>query len=420
MPLFHYKALDSSGNVCNGELEAPDRSDALRQLSKQGYKPIKVHSNTSEGSSSTGGKSPSKPKTTQAEPLGAEGIKLKQSEIILFTEELSDMIASGLQLEPALKVLESRSDKGHIKEVASRLRALVRDGMPFHQALRRVSPSFGSLYCSLTAAGEASGSLDKILKRQAEHLVTVQGIRSQVIGALIYPTFIILVVFGIVLFVLFYLLPQLVSLMKNMPGAKVPPMAQFLMGFSTFLSSYWMWIGGIILILVFAFKIWKDNETNKPLWDKTKLELPFVGPLLSANFHVIFMETLSNLIGNGLPLVRSLELSRDTTDNIYAQEKIEEIIDKVGDGRSLSGALLKSEIFPPVLVDMVVVGEQTGKLDNALANAARRSDKQLKNTISRLMALITPLILIILAIVIGSVLFLIFSLIGDTINGIRR
>lgn len=433
MAVFQYKALGTGGRVETGELTASDKSDVFRQLEKKGLKPIRVSEkegekkgeNSTSASSKNGGtkaKPSSRPAVRQkdADFVSGKSVPLKRTEIILFTEELSDMLGSGLQLEPALRVLEERSDKGNIMVAAAELRSLVRDGTSFNVALRRVSPAFGSLYCSLAAAGEASGSLDKILKRQAEHMVAVENIRSQVTGALIYPAFVIFMVILVCLFVLFFLLPQLVDLMKKMPGAKVPKLATVLMGFTDFLKVSWLWLIGGCVAAFFAFKVWKENEKNKPIWDETVFKFPLLGSLMAANFYVLFMETLANLISNGLPLDRSLELARDATDNSYAKAKVDKVIEQVGDGRSLSQSLLKTQLFPPVIVDMVVVGEQTGRLDDALANAAKRSDKQLKMTISRLMAMMMPAILVILAVVIVSVLFLIFSLIGETINNIRR
>lgn len=433
MSVFQYKALGSSGSVETGELTASDKSDVFRQLEKKGLKPIRVsekesekkEKNSTSSSSKNGGTKAKSSSLSVVRPKDADfvsgkAVPLKRTEIILFTEELSDMLGSGLQLEPALRVLEERSDKGNIMVAAAELRSLVRDGTSFNVALRRVSPAFGSLYCSLAAAGEASGSLDKILKRQAEHMVAVENIRSQVTGALIYPAFVIFMVILVCLFVLFFLLPQLVDLMKKMPGAKVPKLATVLMGFTDFLKVSWLWLIGGGVAAFFAFKVWRENEKNKPIWDEAIFKFPLLGSLMAANFYVLFMETLANLISNGLPLDRSLELARDATDNSYAKAKVDKVIEQVGDGRSLSQSLLKTQLFPPVIVDMVVVGEQTGRLDDALANAAKRSDKQLKMTISRMMAMMMPAILVVLAVVIVSVLFLIFSLIGETINNIRR
>lgn len=422
MATFQYKALESGGAVKTGELEASDRRDAFRQLEKKGWKPVRVTEIQGKADKPASRRSTPHSGSSSASQESATGqeLKLKKAEIILFTEELSDMLSSGLQLEPALKVLEDRSDKGSIKLVATELRSLVRDGTSFNVALRRVSPSFGSLYCSLALAGEASGSLDRILKRQAEHMVTIQNIRSQVTGALVYPAFIIVVVIAVSLFVLFVLLPQLVDLMKSMPGGKIPGLALFLMGLSDFLRASWLWILGGLAALGLGFKIWKENEVNKPVWDEYKFKIPLIGKLLAANFYVLFMETLANLISNGLPLVRALELARDATDNLFAKAGVTSIISQVGDGRSLSLALFRSKLFPPVIVDMVVVGEQTGRLDESLANAARRADKELKGTINRLLSILTPAILVVLALVIVSVLTLIFSLIGSTINNIRH
>jgi type II secretory pathway component PulF len=213
MPLFAYKAL-RDGAVTNGEIEANDRREALRKLDLQGLQPVKVtdtgagtdrkqETAPTAGAKAGGGRSPVAEKEIPEGP-----IKLKRSDVVLFTEELSDMLAAGLQLEPALRAMESRQELGNLKVVSIKLRQIVRDGNSFSNALNRVSPSFGPLYCSLAAAGEASGALDTILKRQAHYLKTLQELQGRVTLALIYPAF--LMFSGIMVAIIFVtkLIPQ--------------------------------------------------------------------------------------------------------------------------------------------------------------------------------------------------------------------
>lgn len=189
MPHFSYKALATNGTVATGEVEASDRSEALRALDKRGLQPVTVK----ESARTPSKKEIAKPKPKEAVgekvEVSADGtIKLKRAEVILFTEELSDMIGAGLQLEPALKSMEMRQELGSLKEVSRRIREIVRDGVNFSVALKKVSPSFGPLYCSLAAAGEASGALDTILKRQAYYLKTLAELQTKIILAMIYPS----------------------------------------------------------------------------------------------------------------------------------------------------------------------------------------------------------------------------------------
>nr|WP_226894901.1 type II secretion system F family protein [Luteolibacter marinus] len=336
----------------------------------------------------------------------------------MFTEELSDMLAAGLQLEPALKSMEGRQELGGLKDVAVRIRQLVRDGMNFSTALKRVSPSFGPLYCSLAAAGEASGALDTILKRQAHYLKTLADLQSRLILAMIYPAFLVVAGLGVSIVFVTTLIPQLTTLIESTPGGSLPGPIKLMVAATDFIKAYWY----VILILVVAaalfFKAWKDNPENRLTWDKFKLTAPLMGPVVSSRFYVQFLETMANLAGNGLPLLRALELSRDATQNLALRGELNTVIDQVGDGRAFSKALIRTGAFPALLIDMVSVGEQTGKLDVALRRAAERYDKELDKSLSRIMALIMPTILIIMASLIGTMAYLMITAIFQTIKNL--
>lgn len=427
MPLFAYKAL-RGGAVTNGEIEANDRREALRKLDQQGLQPVKVtdtgagtdrkpEAARAAGAKASGERSPSV--ASVAEKNIPEGpIKLKRSDVVLFTEELSDMLAAGLQLEPALRAMEGRQELGNLKIVSVKLRQIVRDGNSFSNALNRVSPSFGPLYCSLAAAGEASGALDTILQRQAHYLKTLQELQGRVTLALIYPAF--LMFSGIMVSIIFVtkLIPQLTSLLESTPGAEMPVGAKILMVLSGFFSKWWPVLVLLVVATVVLFKAWKDAESNKPAWDRIKLRLPLFGQVVERRFFVQFLETMANLVGNGLPLLRALQLTKDATPNIHLRAHLEEMIEMVGDGRSLSKSMVRAKIFPSLLIDMVAVGEQTGKIDQALQRAAIRYDKELNNSLQRIMALIMPAVLIIMALLIGTMAYLMITAIFQTINSL--
>lgn len=432
MATFSYKALSAAGELQQGNIEAQDRNEAMRTLERRGLRPVKLVLQ-GEGKSdnaqpakaadkASGNKDKAKPKENlSSKDVEAGGVvKLKKSEIILFTEELSEMLGAGLQLEPALKVMESRSDEGPVKVLSQRLRVLVRDGVSFNVAIKRVAPCFGGLYISLVAAGEASGSLHSILKRQAEHMNQLLNLQNQVITAMIYPIIVLSAVILFAIFFMVFLFPKLVDQLKSMPGGKVPVSVNIIMGLSNFIVGWWPLMLVVLFALIFAFKWWKDQPQNKPVWDEYKFRIIGVGPMLMANFHVQFLETLSNLVGNGLPLLRALDLTRDATQNLFARARLCEVIALVGDGRSLSRTLANSGVFPPAIIDMITVGEQTGRLDESLRNAAGRADKQLANKIMRLQALMMPIVLIFLALMVGTLVYLMFNLMYQSINSMQR
>ena len=422
MPVFSYKALSTNGSVATGEVEATDRPEALRTLDKRGLRPVNVKESAKTAPANKKEAAPlrQKEKVAGKEKISTSGeLKLKRAEVILFTEELSDMLGAGLQLEPALKSMENRQELGSLKEVSQRIRHIVRDGVNFSAALKKVSPSFGPLYCSLAAAGEASGALDTILKRQAHYLKTLAELQSRLILALIYPAFLILVGLAVAVVFVTTLIPQLTELIKSTPGGKIPWAINLMMVFADFIKAWWI---VIILSLVGAFlffKAWKDNEANKPKWDEIKLNMPLIGAVISSRFYVQFLETMANLVSNGLPLLRALELSRDATQNISLRSRLNGVIAQVGDGRAFSKAMIRSESFPPLLIDIIAVGEQTGKIDQSLRRAAERYDKELDNDLKRVMALIMPSVLIMMALLIGSFAYLMITAIFQTISNMK-
>jgi general secretion pathway protein F len=431
MPVFSYKALAANGSVTTGEIDATDRPEALRLLDKKGLQPVNLRESAAAAPAVS--KAKGKKAKEEAPPLRQPAakkdeeekipdgpVKLKRQEVILFTEELSDMLGAGLQLEPALKSMEGRQELGNLKAVSFKIRQIVRDGVNFSVALKKASPSFGPLYCSLAAAGEASGALDDILKRQAHYLKTLAELQARLILAMIYPAFLILAGIGVSIVFVTILIPQLTELIESTPGGKIPIGAVILIGASEFLKKWWLAMVIGMIAVGFFFKAWKDNEANKPAWDRIKLRLPLVGPVISSRFYVQFLETMANLVGNGLPLHRALELSRDATQNRSLRGYLNTVIDQVGDGRSFSKSMIRSGAFPPLLIDMIAVGEQTGKIDLSLRRAAERYDKELDKDLQRIMALIMPVVLIIMAGLIGTMAYLMINAIFSTISGMSK
>lgn len=419
MPQFSYKALSANGAVSTGEIEASDRSEALRVLDKRGLQPINVSESAHQPARKSTNPAKKDRKIENVTVADDGALKLKRAEVILFTEELSDMLSAGLQLEPALKSMESRQELGSLKEVSRRIREIVRDGVNFSVALKKVSPSFGPLYCSLAAAGEASGALDTILKRQAYYLKTLAELQSKIFLALIYPSFLVLMGIAVGIVFVTVLIPKLSELIKNTPGGKLPWAINMMMYTSDFIKSWWLVILLVLIGGALFFKAWKENEDNKPTWDRMKLNLPLVGAVIASRFYVQFLETMANLVSNGLPLLRALELSRDATQNIAIRRKLDDVIAQVGDGRAFSKAMIRAESFPPLLVDMIAVGEQTGKIDLSLRRAAERYDKELNKDIQRIMALIMPSVLIFMALLIGTFAYLMITAIFQTITNLR-
>jgi general secretion pathway protein F len=412
MGTFSYQALDRGGKKTHGELEARSRSDVFRRLEEQGLQAVSI-----EQKEVSVKLLPETKTKKKVEPLGGD-VLLNRAQIILFTEELSDLLQAGLQLEPALAAMERRSELGGLKQVVTTLREKVKEGISFSTALKSVSTSFGELYCNLVSAGEISGSLPSILMRQATYLKTLDELRNRVIQSLIYPCFIIAA--GIVLMVVFMtqLVPQLTRLLKE-TGKKMPFLTQLLIDLSDFVGQYGFFIIAFLLILGMAIWWYLQKPEGQLWWHEKQLRMPLIGGVVSARYYAQFSQTLANLVGNGIPLLNALKLMQPATPNLFFRRLLLKVVDVVAEGGSFSRALRGVGHFPPLFIDMVSVGEQTGDIAAAMEKVALRYDRDLTIKIQRLTALIQPTIIVIMALIVGLVAYAMISGIFQTISGLK-
>lgn len=416
MALFQYSAEGPTGTV-SGQLMAADRAEAFAVLGRQRLQPFRLVQEEPAAPTQAQAAQKKNLSSTESQTARHGAVRLKLSQVVLFAEEISDLLGAGIRLEPALATMERRRELSGIKTLAATLRAHLREGMSFARALTVASPSFGSLFCALAAAGEASGMLPQILKRQAAYLRTLQTLRSKVLFALIYPSFLLAAAIAVTLLFIVYLIPKL-TLMLDATGGSLPLGAQVVMHLSDFLKATWwlLALGGFTLWL--AFRAWRALPSSAVPWSRFRLRVPFMGPMLRERFHVQFLETLSNLSSSGLPMIHALQLTQQATDNAFLQRELGSVIAHVREGVSLSRALERSGHFPPLLLDMVNVGEQTGDLPTALARAAERYDRELTKRIEKLTALVQPAIVCLMAGLVGVMAYLMVTTIFQTISGL--
>jgi len=416
MPLFTYSAQGPAGLI-TGELAASDRSEAFALLGKRKIQPIKLEA-ASESKTTTQTLAKGKATASAAETINGP-IKLKLPKVVLFIEELADLVGAGIQLEPALATMERRRELSGIKTLATVLRGKVRDGMAFSKAVAATSPSFGNLFCALVSAGEASGSLSTILKRQAQYMRSLQALRSKVLSALLYPAFLIVAAVAVTMLFVVYLIPKLTEMLDS-TGGSLPFAAQIILKVSdTFKATWWMiLIGGIAAFIL--GRSWIARPESAVPWSRFKLRLPLFGNIFRARFYVQFLETMANLLGNGLTMVQAMQLTQQAIDNPFLRQEFESVMRNVGEGVALSRSLDRSGQFPPLLIDMVNVGEQTGDMPAALERAAERFDRELTKKIETLAALIQPLIVCLMAAMVGLMAYLMMTTIFQTISSINK
>ncbi len=404
MPPFHYEAATYDGQKTSGTLEAVDRRDALLQLDRMDLQPITLTQKGGVGRSDT------------SMDLGVPRLNSKQ--IIIFTEDLCDLLESGLQLDPAVAVLEKRQSSSSIRSVAGRIRKQLREGHNFSNALAQATPSFSQLYCSIAEAGETGGILPRILRQHVVFLNALAELRAKAIQALIYPAFILLAGGLVMILFVTQLVPQLEQLFSQ-TGNAPPVLTQMLMATSSFVLHYWWLLLGAVFVGMVAVKLGIQSESGKLWWGRTQQAMPGVGPILRAHFLAQFSKTLGSLLANGIPLLAALKLIRNGIANPYYGAALDRGIRDVGDGASLSMALQKSEAFPPLFLDLVTVGEQTGQLARSLEKASNRFEKEMDVKIRQLIGMIGPAVIIVLAFVVGVVTYSVITSIFEAVQGVR-
>ncbi len=405
MASFSYIALDSAGKTVKGRLDVGSRGEAYRSLEKRHLTPVQVRAGDET-------------LTSPAKARSRGTIHLGRGALIQFTEELADLLDAGVQLQQALSIMAERQQHVGVKKVSARLRELLRDGETFSQALADASPSFDDLYCNLVAAGEASGSLTKILKRLASSLTILSELQKRVIQAMIYPAFLILACVGLIIVFMTVLMPQLTALLES-TNQKLPAATQALVDLSQGFVNHWWRIG---LGLAGAIVLWMGIlciPAGRYWWDFLKMKFPFFGPVFATRYFATLCQGLANLVKNGVPLLSALKLMKRATTNRYYRQRLRAVTRLVEDGEAFSTALQKTKGFPMLLVDLTAVGEQTGDLGRSLEKAAIRYDKELNSKITRLTSMITPVIIVIMAVLVTLVAYSIVSAIFKSVNGIR-
>lgn len=411
MSTFRYEALDAAGKRVKGEVEAAGRPQAFAELEGRGQHPLVLEEKA-------GGDPSSGSPDSKGAPVPSGGLSLPRKDIIRFTEELADLLDSGMQIEPALASIGSRRTVSRLQPLSAEVRRRLREGASFSVALRGASPSFGELYLNLVQAGQQSGALKVILRRQLAQMIVIEDLKSRVRGALIYPSFMIVAAIGLTGIFVGYLVPQLQSLF-TMGHGKMPLITQLLILSSHVISRWWWLILIGIGLAVWAFSAYVSRPIGRAWWHAFQLRLPGAGPVLLNSACSQLAHTLATLIKNDITLLAALKLVRAATVNVCMQAALDRCVVEVSDGSTLSRALGRRKLFPDEFTDLVALGEQTGDLAGALERAATRYDKELARSTASLTQLIEPMLIIIMAVMVGVISFSMMSGIFQAVNALR-
>jgi type IV pilus assembly protein PilC len=405
MPTFQYKAKTRGGELVSGSLAAGDRRAALAELGKMGFFPLTVDA-------------------TEAEQGGKKGARshrkgVKSRDVLMFTQQLSSLLKSGMSLSQALGTLERRSQKRALGAVLGDLRNGIVQGETLSDSLGKHPRLFSRFFVNLIKAGEASGSLDDVLLRLGKHQEQMAELREKVVGALIYPLIIVGVGICAIIFFMLVMVPRFSAMFQEM-GSTMPLPTRVLIAVSNGFVSYW-WIGVIAIAgLVTAYRVRVRTPEGKLALDMLKLRMPVFGKILMANALAQFARTLATLLENGVPVLNALQIVEDTMTNRVIANEVREARTRVTDGTSISQPLSKGKVFPPLLIDMLAIGEESGDVVGSLKNIADTYDQELSRMLKIFTTLLEPAIIIVMAVVVGGIVMSILMAVFSITSGIGK
>jgi type II secretory pathway component PulF len=410
MPQFAYRARNAQGHLVEGVLDCQDRAIAIRQIELQQCIPIRIDLVGTEA------KAPSR---NGAAPAGrTQNLRIPHGQLLVFTEQLGHLLQAGMTLDEGLSILEKRLKQPRVQQMTHTLHQGLIDGRSFSQALSELPRIFPRLYVNMVAAGEASGALPQILLRLVKHLSQAKDLRDRVQQALIYPAF--LAFAGAVLITVFitFMVPQLTGFMSQTGGA-LPLPTRILLHIHHAITGYW-WIGALLLIgAIIGFRAFVRTKEGRIAWDRFRLMLPGYGRIARHRYYAQFSRTLGTLMENGIPLLRSLDLVTEIAANRFLELKLREARRAVIDGATLSVALQEQKLFPDLFTDMMAVGEQTGHFAETMQTIADVYERELDRTVGVISQLIPPLIIVVIAILVGFVVYSILSAVFEMTHSLQ-
>ncbi|MGH7688362.1 MAG: type II secretion system F family protein [Gemmatimonadaceae bacterium] len=397
MPTFSYTARTTNGQLKNDTMEAANRDDAIAQLRKQRLTVVKIDEGAGKKKRSG---------------------KISMRDIVIFTRQFSTMINSGLPLVQALDILAQQSESPALRDVTRAVVFDVESGHTVADALRKHPKAFTELYVNMVAAGEAGGILDTILLRLAVFMEKNDALIRKVKGAMIYPAVIMGVAGTAIAVLLIFVIPVFQKMFGSVNMA-LPLPTRIVIGLSHFLTTYWWAVGGGLVLGGYLLKRYYATPDGKLVIDRLLLRAPVLGDVLRKTAVSRFTRTLGTLIGSGVSILDGLEITAKTAGNRVIQDAIMESRASIAGGETIAAPLKKSQVFPPMVISMISVGEQTGGLDEMLSKIADFYDEEVDAAVSGLLALMEPMMIVFLGVVVGGMVVAMYLPIFDMVNAVH-
>ncbi|MCZ7536362.1 MAG: type II secretion system F family protein [Acidimicrobiia bacterium] len=391
---FAYKVKDRAGRLVEGKLEADSQQLVVGKLRSMGYVPIEIEQ---QGSASLG--------RDVTIPFLANRVKLK--DVAVFSRQFATMINSGLTLLRALAILAEQSESRALADIAGQVRADVERGASLSAALAKHPKVFNRLYVSMVKSGEIGGVLDSVLLRLADTIEKQVELRRKIKSAMTYPAVVGALVLLIVTAMLLFIIPMFENLYNEL-GGTLPPPTRVLLAISSVFRSLWYVVLGVEIGGVFAFRKWISTDEGRRTWDSMKLKAPVFGKLVQKAALARFSRTLSALVRSGVPILEALDIVADTAGNHVVATAVRDTQEGVKQGEPIAARLENHDVFPPMVVQMMAVGEETGALDEMLDRIADFYDQEVEATVNALTSLIEPLLIVVMGIAVGGMVIALY------------
>jgi len=388
MPLFEYKAVAASGETVQGTMEAATVEMVVLKLQEAGN--ILLHARES----GSGGFSLSN--------LSFSRRGMNVREVGEFTQQLATLLGAGLPLDRSLHVLMDLSENERIRRTVSEIRDRVREGGSLSEALEEQHGAFNRLFINMVRAGEVGGTLDITLTRLTEYLERSKDLKDAVISALIYPVMLMFLAAGSLILLLVYVIPQFTPIFEEL-GGDLPLITKIVLGVGSVLQNFWWLLIGLTVLAVWQFRRMLADQEKRFAWDQRVLSMRWVGDLVAKLEVARLTRTLGTLLSNGVPLLSALSIARNVISNTVLRKDVTDATREVKTGGSLAPSLAEGGRFPRLALQMVSVGEETGHLDEMLLKVSDTYDKEVRNTIDRLLDVFTPVVTLLLAVMIGTI-----------------
>jgi general secretion pathway protein F len=388
MPLFEYKAVAPSGETVRGTMDAPSLELVVLKLQEAGNLPLQARE---AGSGGFG---------LGRLRFGSRSIRTR--EVGQFTQQLSTLLGAGLPLDRSLQVLMELADNERVRRTVSEIRDHVREGGSLSDALEKQHGAFSRLFINMVRAGEVGGTLDLTLSRLSDYLERSRNLKDSVISALVYPVLLLFLAAGSLILLLVYVIPQFTPIFEEL-GGDLPLITKIVLAFGSMLQNFW-WAMILVTILVAAqFRRMLADEEKRFAWDRWVLSTRWVGDLVAKVETARLTRTLGTLLSNGVPLLAALSIARNVITNTVLRKEVSDAAREVKTGGGLARNLAKGGRFPRLALQMISVGEETGQLDSMLMKVSDTYDVEVRNTIERLLSIFTPVVTLLLAVLIGTI-----------------